>query len=947
LILQETQLIKIDKSKTLWVKIKVPAKSIVTASFISETIPDNTKLTGGKNFTKTWIIKNTGNTTWNSNYRLKYVNDQNGRLSTSTSERKISGTVKPGKTYTFKIDMKAPSAKSSEKTYREDWKFIDPTGNTIKVDNSQTLWTKIIVPAKPLIKASFISETIPDNTKFTEGKTFTKNWTIKNTGNTTWSSNYRLKYVNYQNGRLSTSTSERKISGTVKPGKTYTFKIDMKAPSAKSSEKAYREDWKFVDPTGNTIKVDNSQTLWTKIIVPAKPIIKASFISETIPDNTKFTGGKTFTKTWSIKNTGNTTWNSNYRLKFVNDQNGRLTTSTSDRKISGTVKPGKTYTFKLAMKAPSAISSERTYREDWKFVDPSGNRIKIDNAQTLWVQIIVPGVPIEIPDEPETPIEIPDEPETPVDNPEEHDEPIDIPQEPNEPTDIPEEHEEPTDIPEEHEESADIPDEQEMPIEIPDEQEIHLPYQILSPVEGNIKVVSSVTHCSTDKWCFNQHQTGFHNKDAGICHADDTYAWDINLNSPTHDSDNGQPVYVVADGFVTSYYGDCTNAGGTYGQVLIEHTYQDTEWWSGYLHLKDIQVSPGEYVTSETLIGYISHTSPAAGNNHLHFAVYTGNNTYEALKSFDVQILERVQVKPVDDCSQPLYFDQGIIIPDNEIHFIDIPVTAIEMFLESYDSALKNIDLFTYDLDPSIDERNHQSWSEYIGSEWMLEALKDNKPGIEKYSAAKIIYLAAKENNVNPVILLSYLQKEQGLISRSSFSNFQHVLNRAVGYMMRESGDNKMYYGFLTQLTGLSYEIDLEMKKFQTAYTTIIDGYPIRINSSFAHFHYDYTPHLQSAVTLFNVYNSFRSYFIRNGYAFCVESQIENEVSEEQADIIFGDVDGNRRVDINDVQMVFQFFLGIQTPTSDQLASLKCSETDLDIVLIDDVKCVFKSFLGQ
>ena len=101
------------------------------ARFISETIEDNSIITGEKTFTKTWTIQNTGNTTWNSNYKLKYVNHQNGRLCISTSPIKISGLVHTRDKYTFRLEMKAPPAKSSEKTYREDWKFVDPSGNTI------------------------------------------------------------------------------------------------------------------------------------------------------------------------------------------------------------------------------------------------------------------------------------------------------------------------------------------------------------------------------------------------------------------------------------------------------------------------------------------------------------------------------------------------------------------------------------------------------------------------------------------------------------------------------------------------------------------------------------------------------------------------------------------------------------------------------------------------
>ena len=54
--------------------------------------------------------------------------------------------------------------------------------------------------------------------------------------------------------------------------------------------------------------------------------------------------------------------------------------------------------------------------------------------------------------------------------------------------------------------------------------------------------------------------------------------------------------------------------------------------------MTNIQVTKGQNVTKNTILGYISNVGVPDKNNHLHVIVYTGDNSKEKLKSFNTQI---------------------------------------------------------------------------------------------------------------------------------------------------------------------------------------------------------------------------------------------------------------------------------------------------------------------
>jgi len=93
-------------------------------------------------------------------------------------------------------------------------------------------------------QATFISETIPDNTVFQPGEEFTKSWRLKNTGTCTWNPNY--SFVFYSGDRLS-GAKTTDLDEYVEPGETIDILVDMTAPSDPDTYTGY---WKLQDDDG-------------------------------------------------------------------------------------------------------------------------------------------------------------------------------------------------------------------------------------------------------------------------------------------------------------------------------------------------------------------------------------------------------------------------------------------------------------------------------------------------------------------------------------------------------------------------------------------------------------------------------------------------------------------------------------------------------------------------
>jgi len=106
--------------------------------------------------------------------------------------------------------------------------------------------------------------------------------------------------------------------------------------------------------------------------------LNAIFISETVADNTVFTPGDGFIKSWTIKNTGYCEWNTNYRLILLS---GDAMSGDVSTNLSESVSPGESITLTANLTAPSTPG---TYRGEWRVQSDLGI-----NFARFWVQIVV------------------------------------------------------------------------------------------------------------------------------------------------------------------------------------------------------------------------------------------------------------------------------------------------------------------------------------------------------------------------------------------------------------------------------------------------------------------------------------------------------------------------------------------------------------------------------
>jgi len=102
--------------------------------------------------------------------------------------------------------------------------------------------------------ARFVSETVPDGTVFNPGQKFEKKWVLRNTGTCTWTTDYKLVFVE---GDDLGEPGPVPFQTEVEPESTGEFVITFTAPDAAGE---YRSDWKIESDTGEIFGLGTDAT---------------------------------------------------------------------------------------------------------------------------------------------------------------------------------------------------------------------------------------------------------------------------------------------------------------------------------------------------------------------------------------------------------------------------------------------------------------------------------------------------------------------------------------------------------------------------------------------------------------------------------------------------------------------------------------------------------------
>jgi len=235
---------------------------------------------------------------------------------------------------------------------------------------------------------------LQDGSYVNASSTAQKSWTLRNSGTSTWTSAYCLR----PQGATVLGSASACVNGSVAPGGQYQFNVNLNVPAVQSTEQTLKGNWGLINGSG----VQVGPTVWAQVRVrastplpapPTPPTLRdgMQFVGETLPDGSYVNASSAVQKSWTLRNSGTSTWTSAYCLK----PQGAAVLGSSGACVNGTVAPGGQYQFNVNLNVPAAQSMEQTLKENWGLINASGAQV----GATVWAlvkvraQVVAPPPP--------------------------------------------------------------------------------------------------------------------------------------------------------------------------------------------------------------------------------------------------------------------------------------------------------------------------------------------------------------------------------------------------------------------------------------------------------------------------------------------------------------------------------------------------------------------------
>lgn len=248
---------RIQKIPQIGPSARRAARSLNSLFIRDVTIPDDTPLTFGTTFTKTWRIQNNGTQPWTNDFSLAFI----GGTASSSVKKVPLPPLKPGEQGNVSVELTVPNKTG---TFYWDWKAQDANGNPFGTIMYGRIYAEEPAPDK-VANAKFVDDiTIPDDMQFQASKSFLKTWRLQNNGTKNWSNDFSVRFIS---GTAMTTTTTQPLASVVAAtpigaGKTADISITFAAPATPGT---YESSWRLFDDAGQPF----GQSFYVRIIVPS------------------------------------------------------------------------------------------------------------------------------------------------------------------------------------------------------------------------------------------------------------------------------------------------------------------------------------------------------------------------------------------------------------------------------------------------------------------------------------------------------------------------------------------------------------------------------------------------------------------------------------------------------------------------------------------------------